>query len=58
MAGFLSFFLSFFLSLFAWHTLLSHARAEAALTGWPKSRPMRNPREGTSVVLRDTIRLT
>ena len=50
------FFLSFYLG---WHTLPSHA----SLSGRPV-RPasqaglMRNPKERTSVVLRDTIRLT
>jgi len=34
--------------------LSSHASAEACLTGWPN---VQHPREGTSVVLRDTIRL-
>jgi len=34
--------------------LTSHASAESCLTRCP----MRNPREGTIVVLRDTIRLT
>ena len=45
---------SFFLSYLGWHTLPSHASAEACLTGWPNAQPQ----EGTSVVLRDTIRLT
>jgi len=45
---------SFFLSPLGWHTLPSHASAEACLTGWPVCNPM----EGTSVVLRDTIKLT
>jgi len=50
--GVLSF--SFFLSYSGWHTLPSHASAEAA----SQAGPMRNPREGTGVVLHDTIRLT
>jgi len=44
------FFLFFFVSYSGWHTLPSHASTEAC--------PMRNPREGTTVVLRNTIRLT
>jgi len=48
---------SFFLSYLGCHTLPSHASAEACLTG-SQAGPMRNPREGTSVVLRDTTRLT
>jgi len=47
-------FLCLFVSYLGWHTLPSHASAEACL----KAGPMRNPTEGTSVVLRDTIRLT
>jgi len=34
------FFLSFF-SLFGWHTLPSHASAEACLTDWPNAQPQR-----------------
>ena len=37
-----------------WHTLPSHASAEGCLTGWPNAQPQ----EGTTVVLRDIIRLT
>jgi len=36
---FLSFFLFFFLSYLVWHTLPSHASAEACLTGWPNAQP-------------------
>ena len=32
-------FLFFFLSYLGWHTLPSHASAEACLTGWPNSQP-------------------
>jgi len=49
---FVSLLSSFFLPPLRWHKLPLHARAEACFTGWP------NPRKGTSVVLRDTIRLT
>jgi len=52
----LGFLLYLYLYPLGWHTLLSHANAEACLT--LTDGPMRNPREGTSVVLRDTIRLT
>jgi len=38
-----------------WHTLPSHASAEACLTGWPNVQPQGRD---YSVVLRDTIRLT
>jgi len=41
-------------SFFFGVVLSSHASAEACLKAWP----MHNPREGTSVVLCDTIRLT
>ena len=30
---------SFFLSLSGWHTLSSHASAEASLTGWSNAQP-------------------
>jgi len=33
------FFLSFFFSYSGWHTLPSHASAEACLTGWPNAQP-------------------
>jgi len=32
---------SFFLSYSGWHTLPSHASAEACLTGWPNAQPQR-----------------
>ena len=32
---------SFFLSLLGWHTLHSHASADACLTGWPNAQPQR-----------------
>jgi len=50
---FLSFFLSVFLIWGGIHSLRMPALSPASRAG-----PMRNPREGTSVVLRDTIRLT
>ena len=37
--------LFFFLSYSWWHTLPSHASAEACLTGWPNAQP----KGGTSV---------
>ena len=47
------FFLSFFLIWGGTRSLRMPALRPASQAG-----PMRNPREGTSVVLRDTIRLT
>jgi len=46
-----SFLTLLFLSPLGWHTLSSHASAEACLTGWPNVQP-----QGRD--LRDTIRLT
>jgi len=43
----------FFLSSMGWHTLPSHASAEACLSGWPNAQHQ----DGTCVVLRDNIRL-
>ena len=34
-----AFSFSLFLSLLGWHTLPSHASAEACLTGWPNAQP-------------------
>ena len=48
-------FLFFLFSPLGWHTLPSHASAEACLTGWPNVQPQGRD---YSVVLRDTIRLT
>jgi len=52
--AFIYYFLSFSFGVAPWHTFLLHASAEAGLTGWPNAQPQ----EVTSVVLRDTIRLT
>jgi len=51
------FLFSFFLSYLGWHTLSSYHRMPV-LRSASQAGPMRNPREGTSVLLRDTIRRT